>query len=459
MTDRPDPPEHDPFGSNPFDPMVSGDAQNEPTSTHRSTAAGHEPDFDPELTAPVSSSSTGQQHVPAQQPPAPDEEPFDPERTTVVTSTPPLRTPPPVISSGHTPHGGPTPPSARQPSAPPSPPPSYAPPPVFTAQHAPLPPPKNRRPFYIAIIAACVVAAVVLVAVIASVSGGDTGSNSSEAATPADAARGYLEALARGDANAALAFGLSEPGSRELLTDDILEQQISRAPITDINILDDGSPVGAYARIHVSAKFGAQISDTQLSMRKTDDGWKLNNAAVKLDLSSLQGANKALQYLTVFDRPTTSPVYVFPGWVDYGSSNPNLAFEVGESLLNQLEMFTLFSSVQAQLSPDAQTTINSTLSDDLAKCTSSSRLAPPGCPLRLNQPNLVDGTLQWEPFRDLGQIHQTFNQYQMTVAIDGTVKTLITAQTRTGGPLSGNVTGFISATANVSVSPPTITYR
>jgi hypothetical protein len=45
------------------------------------------------------------------------------------------------------------------------------------------------------------------------------------------------------------------------------------------------------------------------------------------------------------------------------------------------------------------------------------------------------------------------------VAINGIVKTMFTAQTRNGGPTTGNLTGIISATADLSNDPPTITYR
>jgi hypothetical protein len=400
--------------------------------------AQDDPAFDPEKTTGISETPTAR--------PAPPPDPsWDPERTTELTPTPPpMLSPPPVFTSNQRPSG---------PAA--APPPIYGPPPVFTAHQIPSQPRNDRRRWLIAIIAACVVVAVVLVVVIVAVSRGGSGNPG----TPQDAAKAYLEALSRGDAEAALALGQDQPGSKELLTNDVLKKQIARMPITDIKILGNGSPIGDYARVHVSARFSSQVSDTQLSMRKSGDGWKLVNAAIKLDYGDFRRTNQAIGALTVFDEATTDPVYVFPGWVEYGSSNPNLVFDAPAPLLDQLEMFMQFASVQVKLSDEAQKTILSDLSGDLAACTASNRLAPPGCPLKVEPTNLIDGTARWGPINDLSQILTTFNPYTMSVAINGTVRTTFMAQTRSGVPTNGNLTGIISGTADLTKNPPTISYR
>ncbi|MGE5694739.1 MAG: hypothetical protein ACM4D3_05730, partial [Candidatus Sericytochromatia bacterium] len=66
-----------------------------------------------------------------------------------------------------------------------------------------------------------------------------TAGRGGKADTPADAVRGYLEALARGDAEAALSYASDQPASKEFLTDEILQKQIDKWPISDIQILDD----------------------------------------------------------------------------------------------------------------------------------------------------------------------------------------------------------------------------
>jgi hypothetical protein len=429
-------------------PTTNRGADDEPMAPSEPAS---EPDIDPEKTTQLAQTpqAQGPQHSLAS---------WDPERTNVVTRIPPNLMPPPVFTSGHVPYGatGSAPTPAR--SAAPSNPPSYAPPPMFSAQYAP-PPPKNRRRLVLAVVAACVVLAVVLVVVIVASSRGDGGFSGGGASTPQDAAKGYLEALAHGDAAAALAYGQSVPGSKDLLTADVLARQLEAAPITDVKVLDDGSPVGDDARVHVSAKFGSQVSDTKLTMRRANGTWKLVDAVVKLDFSDYQRRNPAVKNLTVFGKSTSAPVYVFPGWVDYGSSNANLVLEADEPLLDQLETFLQFASVRVNLSPHGQDAVNSALSDDLAKCTASNRLAPPGCPLKVDPTAFVDGTAHWGALNDLTRIVQTFDPHTMTVAIKGTVETTFTAQIPTGSPSTGKLTGIISGTADVSTDPPTITYR
>ena len=75
-------------------------------------------------------------------------------------------------------------------------------------------------------------------------------SGSAEKSTAGATVKGYLEALAKGDAAKALSFSNDKPANTEFLTNDILKKQIAKWPITDIKILsDDGSYGFALARL------------------------------------------------------------------------------------------------------------------------------------------------------------------------------------------------------------------
>jgi hypothetical protein len=76
-----------------------------------------------------------------------------------------------------------------------------------------------------------------------------------------------LEALARGDADAALSYSSDQPASKEFLTDDILKKQTGKWPITDIRILDD-TATASMGTVHVAVKFGDQISDETLFLEQ-----------------------------------------------------------------------------------------------------------------------------------------------------------------------------------------------
>lgn len=62
------------------------------------------------------------------------------------------------------------------------------------------------------------------------------------------AVRMYLEALARGDAQGALAMAKQRPAETAFLTDDFLRRQLQAAPITDIQILSPEDSSSARAR-------------------------------------------------------------------------------------------------------------------------------------------------------------------------------------------------------------------
>ena len=435
-------PHFDPF-ADPFGPAdgqptnASAPGQDPPSAP---TAAGD--DFDPEKTTRVTSSPT-----PTQTPSA--DSAWDPERTTVVPpSPPPSSAPPPVYGAqpwGAPPAGG-------------TPPPLYTPPPMYTGSHVPPSAPRKANRLVLAIVGAVVLVVVVVVVVVIAATSG-SGSDTDD--TPRAAAQGYLEALARGDAAAALGYGKDQPGSKDLLTDDVLKQQIAKMPITDIQILDDGSPIGDMAMVHVSARFGDQVSDARLTLHHAD-GWKLDTATVKIDLSMMGATNKALKQVTVFGKPADNPVYVFPGWVDYSSDNTNLEVTAKSPMLGDLSSYSsgyVGAGFEVKLSNAGNEAIMSALSSDLAKCTASNRLAPPGCPLKAQPYGLVDGTARWGTMGDLSDVKVLFNAYDMSAALIGSVKTTFSAQQTRGGVSDGSITGFISGEADVSTDPPTLTYR
>lgn len=437
-------PHFDPF-ADPFGAAVGQPANASAPGQGPSPAptAPNDDDFDPEKTTRVTPS-------PTLSPPPTPEPAWDPERTTVVPSAPPpLQVPPPVYGAQ---------PWSGAPTGGPPPPPLYTPPPMYTGSHVPPSAPRTNNRLIIAIIGA-VVLVVVVVVVIAIAASGGSGSGSDD--TPRAAAQGYLEALARGDAAAALDYGKDQPGSKDLLTDDVLKKQIAKMPITDIQILDDGSPIGDMAMVHVSARFGDQVSDARLTLHH-GDGWKLDTATVKIDLSMMGSTNKALKEVTVFGKPADNPVYVFPGWVDYASGNANLEVTAKSPLLGDLNSYSngyVGAGLEVKLSTAGNDAIMSALKSDLAKCTASNLLAPPGCPLKVQPYGLVDGTARWGSMGDLSDVKVLFNPYDMSATLIGSVKTNFTAQDTRGRLSDGSITGFISGEADVSTNPPTLTYR
>lgn len=59
---------------------------------------------------------------------------------------------------------------------------------------------------------------------------GSSGSGPGNAGSAADAVKGYLEALARGDADGALAYSNDQPASKDFLTADVLKNRSPNGP-------------------------------------------------------------------------------------------------------------------------------------------------------------------------------------------------------------------------------------
>ncbi|OBK19810.1 hypothetical protein A5636_17330 [Mycobacterium asiaticum] len=304
------------------------------------------------------------------------------------------------------------------------------------------------------------VAALVLVVivVVSMVSMSDNGSGGKAG----DTVTGYLDALARGDAAAALSYSSDQPGSTQFLTDDILKRQIARWPISGVKILDDNSEHSyGFARVHVVAKFGENTSDVTLSVKKSGKAWKLEHAATKIEpLGAVD--NDALNTLLFFGSPVgNAPVYVFPGWVDATSNNSNVSVKQKKPfLLDALSSSGgYFNDFEFTLSDAGQSAIMTAITSGLASCTKSNQLAPPGCPQRARDPDIVDGTVTWGTPDTSGLKLSFFDPYHLEARLSGDVQFPLMGKTKSGGDKSGVVKAYMSVKADVSQSPPQVSMR
>ncbi|MHC9296437.1 hypothetical protein ACRCUN_28555 [Mycobacterium sp. LTG2003] len=319
---------------------------------------------------------------------------------------------------------------------------------------APGGPRRNRKALLVTIGAGvAVLLVIVVVGVIALTGGGGSGGSSDSAGATV---QGYLEALAKGDAEAALSFGRDQPASKELLTDEILKQQIEKMPISNIRILGDDSKSSdiGYAQVHVTANFGDQVSDTTFSMKKAGDRWKLDSAAVRLDFST-QSASKATSSLTAFGKPVgASVVYVFPGFIEWGSNNKNLAVDGEPVLLDALRGYSTMRPT-FKLSDSAHQEIVASIKGLLDGCARSRELSPPNCPQSLYEYGAVDGTVEWQaPSADDAQI--SFSDYSMSANISMSGSFGYSVQGRDGARLTGTEPFSLYGDADLNQTPPTV---
>jgi hypothetical protein len=317
-------------------------------------------------------------------------------------------------------------------------------------------PKRSRKPLVISLVAGLAVLVVIGIVLTFTVFGGSSDRGDGSAG---DVVKGYLEALARGDAEAALSYSDDQPGSKDLLTDDILKKQIAKWPITDIRILNDDSSASVIgmAQVHVTATFGTKTSDATLDLKKNNGKWRLGVAAIKLSATPGGSTNEAAQTMTIFDKPAgEGTLYVFPGYLDVGSSNEYLDVKMQDPLL--LEQLSSYSSPWLQtditLNDAGKKAIMDELNSDLAACRQSHSASPPApCPVQLLD-SYGSSFVTWGS-ADTSQVDvQNFDQYQLEATLYGELTMDVTTDTKVG-----TISPYLSATADLKKSPPTLKYR
>ena len=329
----------------------------------------------------------------------------------------------------------------------------------------PAPGKKSRKPLLIA-------AVVVVVLALAGGAGwkffGSGSSRPGDSGSAADAVKGYLEALSRGDAASALAYSNDQPASKDFVTDDILKKQIAKWPITNIRILnDDSTPLNSvtgFSRVHVAVNFGDKSSDTTLTVKKQDGRWGLTRATVKLDTTAGVGNQDLPNSLTMFGKPLNgSTVYVFPGFLDVGSSNTNVAVTTKPILLDGLATggTSAYLATTYDVTDAAKTAILNGVKAITDTCTNSRRRSPPS-PCNVVALGMEDGTVNWVP-ADLSRVKiNNLDPYQglKTTVMGQADFNGVTGIGYDGAPHPPeNYTMYIYGNVNLATSPPTVTIR
>lgn len=279
--------------------------------------------------------------------------------------------------------------------------------------------------------------------------------------TAGETVRAYLEALSRGDAAAALSYASDEPASKKFLTDDVLKKQIAHWPITNIRILNDDASSLA-GSVHVAVNFGDQVSDHNLHAKKDAKGaWKIDSAAVQVTF--LGGVREAaMKTLTIFGEPVdaSTTAYVFPGWVDFGSSNPNLTVEEPSRpyLLDQLS-YASSPLMSFDISDAGQRALETALKAALQQCARSGDLHPENCPQYIYDSSLVNGTARWTLPSDLSPVRSILHDEDLTVRLRGLVEFGLTATASAGGQKSGQIPVDVFATADLTKNPVVVTFE
>jgi hypothetical protein len=310
----------------------------------------------------------------------------------------------------------------------------------------------------IALIAGGAVVVVIAIVLGFTVVGGGSGDN----AKPGDTVKAYLEALSEGDAEKALSYGNQQPANKDFLTDDILKKQIAKWPISDIRVLDQDPTLESIGmgNVHVAVKFGDQVSDANIRMKKAEDGWKLESAVIKLEQTPSVTEDSPEQTLTFFDKPASEGTrYVFPGFIDVGSDNEYIDVTAEPLLLDKLTSYSAYIRPTFKLNDEGRDAISQAVTDAFANCERSNQLAPPDCPTKLNAYDAIDGTVRWGRADLSGLEIGDLSGYRMQVMISGEAKMPVSYQTRDNETKSGEASAYLASEADISKQPPALNFR
>jgi hypothetical protein len=279
---------------------------------------------------------------------------------------------------------------------------------------------------------------------------------SSGGPAPAAVAVSYLQALASGDASAALALG-GAPADRSRLTDDVLRAQQRLAPISGIEVL--GTERGDYgAVVRVRYRIGSQTVQDALTLDARGSGWRLVNTAVNVEVTDPTALRQPLALGVPI--PASGELWVFPGVVTFGSADGNFAIAPAQAVYSGPNVPAL-ASLHLAASDDGRSAAGAALVAALGPCLAAVSLAPPGCPQRLAAPaGLVAGTERWQPPLGVEQLRfavQGRSAGQLSVS--GTLVFPVTYQVKVGTklrPQTARVPATVTATVDLSTQPATV---
>src|SRR5215203_752679 len=356
----------------------------------------------------------------------------------------------------------------------PAPGPYGSPPgPYGTGPVQPGPPPKGKGKILIIVGAASL--AVILMAVVAvvvatragpaanlgdntSTQGQQTnpsqGSGPQNAARPSDAVTAYLQALAAGDAVAALSYAADPAPTGPLLTNEVLAESRDRAALTEIQVpaVEDQNAKSVSA----TYTLGNSAVSESYDVVKVGDSWKLSRAVKDLDLSFLQSGSVPVKINGV--EVDQDSVAVLPGSYEFTTGLPHVGYgSKNEVLVESPYVEADTYRIQSQLTKSGKKAVISATEKSYNKCLRANSLNPKNCPMKFDSKYRYNkSTITWrqagsDPFR---KPKVTFGETQARIEIPLNLR-LSGSCTHHGrsGNCSGTLTGRSVAVVKVTEKP------
>ena len=322
-------------------------------------------------------------------------------------------------------------------------------------------PPQKKRTGLLVLIGAGALALILAVVAVAvnvggrsdGAGGGTTGGGGSStapaSATASDAVNGYLQAVAKGDVQAAVAYA-ADPSTvnTTYLTPEVLAASAKAAPLTGIQV---GASDPDATSVPVSYQLGSTpVSTSYEVMKMSDDSWKLISVVSELDLTAVQ--ESSVPMLMNGQKIKPGLFSVLPGSYRFTTGLRN--FDYGskpELVVRYPSDFPDISRVQPQISSKGKASALSAVKKSWNSCLDQHAQKPKGCPNQFvyKDFNFRDSTVRWsrkgsDPFKGLKPSYSDVTTLEYSVRRDLALKGTCTASGRTG-----TCTGTLRGTAQV----------
>lgn len=227
--------------------------------------------------------------------------------------------------------------------------------------------------------------------------GGGTSSAPAQAAKASDAVQGYLQALADGDAQGALAYASTTPSDTTFLTNEVLAASTTLAPISGITVpeVDDEY---AYS-VDASYKLGSQAVNASFSVEKDGDSWKLREVAYDLDLGSRR--NKTLPMIINGVTVESNTIALFPGSYEFTTGSKRIDYGKSNVLVveSPADYPRGISEIQPTLTSAGEKAFTDALETSIKTCMKSKDLKNKNCPNNVTKISgsvtPKEGTFSW----------------------------------------------------------------
>ena len=219
------------------------------------------------------------------------------------------------------------------------------------------------------------------------------------ARSPQSAVRGYLQALAAGDAAAALAYALTPPANATMLTDAVLKASLALGPITNIVVQDHAAGTPADT-VTASYRIGSRPVTASFVTVKPGKYYLLQQVTCRADLTRLRIDSLATSVngVALTDVKSLGAVDLFPGSYQVGLANSLLTMTPTSFVVDQPVTTLSLGDVVVTLTPDAQYRFGAAAKAALEACMAEHALRTScgfGKPQQPAGTKAIDSTIKW----------------------------------------------------------------